>query len=105
MGRPGLGREGALVLAAGIVGFVSACAGPSVSRRASRPIDAAAQRSDYDLGLRRFGQEKYVEARDAWRKAVADGPATPLGRKAAEHLRKLARMLSTLKEIEDDAEH
>lgn len=88
------------------LGFAEGCVQPRrpvVAAPVPSPRDEAAQRSAYELGVRRFAQEKYVEARAAWREAVRLGPRTALGGKSLEHLKKLDRMLATLAEIQQDA--
>src|SRR5687767_13942381 len=98
MGRRPLSGLGLLILAlcAGCAPAPRKPAPAAVPPAAAAPVDEAAQRSDYERGLRFFGREQYVEARAAWREAVRRGPRTPVGRKAQEHLRKLDQMLTTL---------
>jgi TolA-binding protein len=66
----------------------------------AKAVDAAAQKTAYDLGMKCFSEEKYAEAAQAWQEAVRQGPSTPLGRKSQENLRKTNQMLKTLQEIE-----
>jgi outer membrane protein assembly factor BamD (BamD/ComL family) len=63
-------------------------------------VDVKAQQHYYDIGLQQYSKENYGEARDAFEKVIEFGPATSLGAKAQENLRKIQRILKTLDEIE-----
>ena len=62
--------------------------------------DPAAQQRAYDMGMRYYSEEKYVEAKKAWQQAVQFGPNSPLGAKAQEYLKKTDQVLKTLQEME-----
>jgi outer membrane protein assembly factor BamD (BamD/ComL family) len=63
-------------------------------------VDVKAQQHYYDIGLQHYSKENYGEARDAFEKVIEFGPATSLGIKAQENLKKIQRILKTLDEIE-----
>jgi Tfp pilus assembly protein PilF len=65
-----------------------------------RPVDPKAQQQYYDLGLQQYSKENYEEARRAFQDAVDAGPATQLGVKAQENIRKIDQILKTLEEME-----
>ena len=76
---------------------------PAKRRAPKKPVrktDPKAQERAYNRGLRLFSQEKYQEAQAAWKQAVKQGPATPLGKKSKENLRKVEKILESLREIE-----
>ncbi|HBL19224.1 MAG: hypothetical protein A2X36_03100 [Elusimicrobia bacterium GWA2_69_24] len=61
--------------------------------------DPQAQEKAYQLGLRLFQEERYDGAKKAWQDAVRLGPDTALGKQAQANLKKVERMLDSLKEI------
>ncbi|NTW59479.1 MAG: tetratricopeptide repeat protein [Nitrospirae bacterium] len=67
---------------------------------ARQHVDAKAQKQYYDLGVQQYSRENYGEAKEAFEQALALGPNTALGVKAHENLKKIERILKTLKEIE-----
>lgn len=74
---------------------------PPPSAPKSQPkVDARAQQAAYDRGLKLFSEEKYPEARDAWREAVRSGPKTALGQKSKENLQKVEKILENLERIQ-----
>ena len=83
-GRRG-GRVLALLLGLSLVSGGSGCAflrkhmprkrarpAPAARKSAAQPkkVDHRAQRRAYDLGVRYFSEEKYLKARDAWKRAL-----------------------------------
>lgn len=82
--------------------LVGGCAAPK--KPAPAPVQAAgsqaAQKRAYDRGVALFGEEKYEQARRAWKEAVSLGPATPVGRKAKDNLDKVETILRSLQEIQ-----
>jgi len=62
--------------------------------------DPKAQQYYYDLGLQRYSEENYAKAEQAFQQAVENGPATTLGIKAQENLKKIQQILKTLEEME-----
>lgn len=63
-------------------------------------VDVKAQQHYYDLGLQQYSQEHFREARESFQRVVDLGPATELGQKAQENLRKIQQILKTLEDIE-----
>lgn len=65
-----------------------------------KTIDVQAQQRYYDLGLKYYTEENYVEAKNAWQRVIQMGPDSPLAEKARDYLKKTEQVLKTLKEIE-----
>lgn len=83
--------------------LVGGCAAAKKPAAAPAPVAAnsqAAQKRAYDRGVALFGEEKYEQARRAWKDAVSMGPATPIGKKAKDNLDKVETILKSLQEIE-----
>ena len=65
-----------------------------------KSVDIQAQQKYYDLGLKHYTEENYVEARKAWQQVLQLGPSTSLSEKARDYLKKTEQVLKTLKEFE-----
>ncbi len=86
---------GSVLAAAGCAGHKAPQAKPS-----RQHVDPRAQKQYYDQGVQYYSQEHYRQARESFQQVVDLGPNTALGVKAQENLRKIDRILKTLKEIE-----
>lgn len=58
------------------------------------------QQRYYDFGLRCYTEERYEEAQQAWRRVLQLGTRTTLAQKSEEYLKKVDRILKTLRELE-----
>jgi TolA-binding protein len=63
-------------------------------------VDMAAIQDYYNQGLQFYADEQYVEAKKAWQEVIKLGPKTDLAVKARAYVKKVNRVLKTLKEIE-----
>ena len=75
----------------------------SVQRKkppAPKPVDEAAQKRYYKLGLKHYSEENYDESQKAWQQVIDLGSNTTLAGKAQEYLKKTNQILKTLDEIE-----
>ena len=66
----------------------------------AKPMDPQAQQRYYDLGMKYYTEENYVEAKKAWQQVLQYGPNTPMADKARENLKKTDQVLKTLQEME-----
>jgi cytoskeletal protein RodZ len=57
------------------------------------------QQTYYNMGMRYYSQEKYVEAKQAWQKVIKLGRKTALADKARDNIKKVDQILKTLKEM------
>jgi TolA-binding protein len=62
-------------------------------------VNAKAQQELYDLGLQHYMEERYAEAKTAWRQVIKLGPNTTLAARARENIGKADRILQTLEEL------
>jgi len=72
---------------------------PAPKPVAPTTVDVKAQRELYDLGLQRYTEERYAEAKVAWQQVIKLGPATSLAARARENIQKAERILQTLEEM------
>lgn len=89
---------GGVLAAAGCAGWHKAP--PPQAKPSRQHVDPKAQQQYYDKGLQYYSGEHYRQAKEAFQQVVELGPNTALGVKAQENLRKIDRILKTLKEIE-----
>lgn len=64
------------------------------------PADSAVLQEYYNQGLQFYADEQYVKARNVWMKVIKLGPDTAVAAKARVYVKKVNRILKTLKEIE-----
>jgi outer membrane biosynthesis protein TonB len=74
---------------------------PPVTRTPAIPGETTSQQTYYDMGMRYYSQEKYVEAKKSWERVIKLGRRTPLADKARENIKKTEQILKTLKEMSD----
>lgn len=73
---------------------------PPPPANASPSLDGSTpQQRYYNMGMRYYSQEKYVEAKKAWQRVIKLGKRTALADKARENIKKVDQILQTLKEI------
>ncbi|MBI5883237.1 MAG: hypothetical protein HZB91_09040 [Elusimicrobia bacterium] len=65
----------------------------------ARRVDPKAQEAAYEEGMRLFSDEKYAEAKAAWKKSLQMDPDSQIGRKSRENLRKVETILDSLRDI------
>ena len=72
---------------------------PPAAKTPAVPGETTSQQTYYDMGMRYYSQEKYVEAKKAWERVIKLGKRTPLADKARENIKKTDQILKTLKEM------
>jgi TolA-binding protein len=73
---------------------------PQTPQKPPEVVDMAAIQESYNQGLQFYADEQYAEAKKAWQRVIQMGPKTSQAAKARAYLKKVNRMLKTLKEIE-----
>ncbi len=63
-------------------------------------VDMTLIQDYYNQGLQFYADENYLEAKHAWQQVIKLGPKTHLADRARVYVKKVNRMLKTLKEIE-----
>ncbi len=63
-------------------------------------VDMALIQDYYNQGLQFYADENFLEAKHAWLQVIKLGPKTQLADRARVYVKKVNRMLKTLKEIE-----
>lgn len=67
---------------------------------APKMFNPAEQKQLYDIGVKFYSEEKYLDAKKAWGQVIEMNATTDLALKAQEHLKKVDQMLKTLETIE-----
>jgi len=84
-----------------LVCLSSACVHKAATPKTPEPVvDIASAQEFYNLGLQYYADENYLEAKRAWLQVVRLAPNTLIASKSRDYLKKVDRILRTLKEIE-----
>ncbi len=86
--------------------ILAACHQKTANKTSSLPppaletVDMALIQDYYNQGLQFYADENFLEAKHAWLQVIKLGPKTQLADRARVYVKKVNRMLKTLKEIE-----
>ena len=84
-----------------IICLFSACVHKTVPQKTPEPnVDMVLVQEFYNIGLQYYADENYLEAKKAWQQVVRMAPNTKLASKSREYLKKVDKILKTLRELE-----